>query len=219
MSDVDAGSRSGGGDVRRRLGGRSAVVTQKVRTATLELLDEVGYERLQLPAVAARAGVNKTTVYRRWPTKVLLVAELLQELTAEQVPVPDTGSLQGDLEAMLGQVAGVLRLPAVRAIIRAVITLADDDPEFDTARRRFWDLRFGQATVIVQRAVEREELPADTHPRTFLEQVFGVLYLRSLIIGSEVGPRELRELAAYCARTPATVGPASPKSRERIRSS
>ena len=207
MSDVGAGARDT--DLRRRPGGRSAAVARKVRTATLELLDEVGYEDLQLPAVAARAGVNKTTVYRRWPSKVLLVAQLLHDLTAEQVPIPDTGSLRTDLEGMLGQVADVLRLPAVRAIAGAVITIADDDPEIDAARRRFWDDRFGRAAVVVERAIERGELPADTHPRTFLEHVFGILYFRLLIIGSEVGPSELEELASSCARMAGTTLPES----------
>ena len=207
MSDVGAGA--GGTDLRRRPGGRSATVARKVRAATLELLNEVGYEELQLPAVAARAGVNKTTVYRRWPSKVLLVAQLLHDLTAEQVPIPDTGSLRTDLEGMLGQVADVLRLPAVRAVVGSVITIADDDPELDAARRRFWDERFGRAAIVVERAIERGELPADTHPRTFLEYVFGILYFRLLIIGSEVGPSELGELATSCARM---TGPAPSRS-------
>lgn len=177
--------------VRRRPGGRSATVRAQVREATLALLEEVGYERLLLTDVAARAGVNKTTVYRRWPTKPLLVAELLGDLADDQVPNPDTGTLKGDLEAMLTQVVAVLRLPAVRAVVRATITLADDDPEVDEARRRFWDRQLRDAAVVVTRAIERGELPEGTDPRLFLEQVFGPVYFRMLITGRDAAPTEL----------------------------
>lgn len=184
-----------GGDVRRRPGGRSGETATKVRVATLALLEELGYERLELPAVADRAGVNKSTVYRRWPTKPRLVAELLGQLADEEVPNPDTGALASDLEVMLGRVSALLEVRAVRAVIRAVITLADDDPEADAVRRGFWARQFDEAAPVVQRAVARGELPDGTDPRAFLERVFGPLYFRILITGSEVGPAELRELA------------------------
>src|SRR3954465_14571895 len=85
-------------DDRARPGGRAARVVEAVHSAALALLDEVGYEQLQLPDVAERAGVNKTTVYRRWPTKVALVADLLSVLMQTNVATPDTGSIQSDLE-------------------------------------------------------------------------------------------------------------------------
>ncbi len=186
-------------DVRRRPGGRSATVRAQVRDATLELLGDVGYDRLQLTEVATRAGVNKTTVYRRWPTKPQLVADVLGDLADDRVPNPDTGSLAGDLEEMLTQVAAVLRVPAVRAVVRAAITLADDDPEVDAVRRRFWDRQLDDAAVVVTRAVERGELPDGTDPRLFLEQVFGPVYFRVLVTGRDIEPAELRALASRSA--------------------
>ena len=79
---------------RPRPGGRSARVVTAVHAATLELLEDVGYEMLQLSDVAKRAEVNKTTVYRRWPTKTALVVDLLTSYTRGAVATPDTGSLQ-----------------------------------------------------------------------------------------------------------------------------
>ncbi len=182
-------------ETRRRPGGRSADVRERVRRATLDLLGEVGYERLQLTEVAARSGVNKTTVYRRWPAKPQLVADLLADLADEQVPNPDTGTLTADLAAMLDQVTTVLEQPAVRAVLRAVLTLADDDPEIDELRRAFWDRQLADAAVVVTRAVERGELAQDTDPRLFLERVFGPVYFRVLVAGRGLSPAELATLS------------------------
>lgn len=187
-------------EVRRRPGGRSAEVTAKVRAATLALLEEVGYEQLQLTDVAARAGVNKTTVYRRWPAKPQLVADLLGDLADERVPTPDTGALTTDLLRMLEQVVSLLQVRAVRAVLRAVVTLADDDPEVDALRRAFWDRQLDDAAVVVTRAIERGELPGGTAPRLLLEQVFGPVYFRVLVTGRAVDPATLRALAATAGR-------------------
>lgn len=176
---------------RRRPGGRSADVRARVHGATLALLAEQGYEALQLTDVAARAGVNKTTVYRRWTTKAQLVAGLVAELADERVPTPDTGSLRGDLAAMLAQVAALLEERAVRAVLRAVVTLADDDAAVDELRRTFWDDQLAGAAVVVTRAIARGELPDGTEPRLFLERVFGPVYFRVLLGGRALTPAEL----------------------------
>ncbi len=167
----------------------------RVRRATVDLLAEAGYEGLQVADVAARSGVHRATVYRRWPTKPRLVADLLTDLADEQVPNPDTGALATDLAVMLEQVASVLEQPAVRAVLRAVVTLADDDPEVDGLRRAFWDRQLADAAVVVERAVGRGELPSGTDPRLFLERVFGAVYFRTLVAGRRFSPAELAELS------------------------
>lgn len=182
-------------ETRRRPGGRSADVRKRVRQATLDLLGELGYERLQLTDVADRSGVNKTTVYRRWATKPQLVADLLTDLADEQVPTPDTGALATDLAAMLDQVVAVLAQAPVRAVLRAVVTLADDDPEVDRLRRDFWDRQLADAAVVVERAVERGELSVGTDPRLFLERVFGPVYFRTLVAGRGFSAAELATLS------------------------
>ena len=182
-------------DVRRRPGGRSALVRDAVRRACFELLEEVGYERLQLTDVAARAGVNKTTVYRRWPTKVELLAEFFADLAAAEAPMPDTGTLRGDLLALLREVSDLLDQAPVKAILRASLTLADDDEAAQAARSAFWDHRFGRSAALVERAVARGELADTTVPRPFLEAVFAPLYFRKLILGLPVTDDYLEGLA------------------------
>src|SRR5580692_10112751 len=70
-----------------------------LREAALELLTEIGYDRLTIEAVASRARASKTTIYRRWTGKAELVVDALNGLRST-APVPDTGSLRGDLEAI-----------------------------------------------------------------------------------------------------------------------
>lgn len=117
------------------------MVVATVRQATAELLDEVGYEALALPEVAARAGTNKTTVYRRWPTKAHLVADLFISLTAERDPGRDTGSLVGDLTAMLNDIVELLSSRSTRAVLSVLVGGALDDAT-RAARDALWADRF-----------------------------------------------------------------------------
>ena len=115
------------GEPRRRPGGRSARVRAAALEATLAELAESGYPELTLARVASRAGVNKTTLYRRWGTREALVLDAMLELAGEGVKIPDTGSLHGDLLAIArGSAATTARttawpcgLPAVRADVVA----------------------------------------------------------------------------------------------------
>ena len=72
-----------------------------IRAAILRLLADVGYGALTMDAVASEAGVGKATIYRRWRTKQDLVVDTISDLNREQASPPDTGSLEGDLRAML----------------------------------------------------------------------------------------------------------------------
>lgn len=164
---------------RRRPGGRSARARAAVLEATLAELLEVGYGGLRLEAVAARAGVHRTTVYRRWRDRRTLIAEALLAQRGPEVPVPDTGSVRGDLRALARAVAGSITTPLGAALAR---TLAADagSPEMATAAGAFWDERLRLAGAIVARAVERGELSPDTDADLLLEALVGPLYLRLL---------------------------------------
>src|SRR3954470_4023103 len=82
---------------------------QAILDAATHLLTEVGYDRMTVDALAARAGVSKPTIYRRWPGgKPEIVADAIRSKRAEAGELPDTGSLRGDLMALLGGVVGSL---------------------------------------------------------------------------------------------------------------
>ena len=116
-----------------RPGGRSERVRSNVLAATQELLAEGGYDALRVDDVATRAGVHKTTVYRRWPTKAALVMAVLDSRSAERVPVPDTGSLEGDLRQFARSIVGNLTTAGGPRLTRTLVTAADSSPELRSA--------------------------------------------------------------------------------------
>jgi AcrR family transcriptional regulator len=167
MAPVDATRAAGR---RPRPGGRSARVRAAVLAATLELLAERGYERTELPEVARRAGVNAATVYRRWGSKARLAGEALLERAEPLVPTPDTGALRTDLERLLVEGGALLRTPPVRAMFEILLAQSTNPAtEIAAARDRFLARHVEEARRIVDRAVERSELPAGTDPAALVE--------------------------------------------------
>ncbi|PZF62145.1 TetR family transcriptional regulator [Curtobacterium sp. MCBD17_034] len=157
-----------------RPGGRSARVLEAVYAAVGQLVGE-GAERVSFPLVAERAGVNPTTLYRRWPD----VGALLQEatvaaLTREGDPVPDTGSLDGDLigwaTAVVRDIGRIERARFLRAMVSARTDLVVHCAV--TERRR------EQAAAVIGRAAARGEAPPTVDQ--VLDHVIAPLYYRTV---------------------------------------
>lgn len=168
--------------------------------ATLELLEEIGYEALQLSDVAKRAQVNKTTVYRRWPNKAALVVELLASFTSVNVATPDTGSLRGDLEQLLGDIAAALANRAVRAVLYGTLTGAEESADIRIAQSRFWAERFGRSGTLVEKAIARGEVPPGTDPRSLLEMAASPIYFRTLYTVDPVDSGYISDIARRAIR-------------------
>lgn len=166
---------------RKRTGGRSARVRQAVLTATLDQLASQGIEGLTISEVATRAGVAETTIYRRWGTRTALVADAVTELAAVNNPVPDTGTLRGDLHQLADQISDLISRPGIARLLAAITALSADS-DVATARRRFWNDRFELTACVVRRAVERGELPESVLPREVLETLSAPLYFRLLVV-------------------------------------
>lgn len=182
----------------QRTGGRSAAVLAAVHEAAIALLGEVGYDALQLPEVAARAGVNKTTVYRRWPSKTHLVLDLMSALAARQVSGRDTGSLVGDLVALLEDLTVTLQSRVAQALL-AASTGGSFDAQAQAARVAFFNERFQRSGVIIERAIARGELPAGTDARLVLEDACSPIYFRLFVSGDPVTGTEIRRYAERAA--------------------
>jgi AcrR family transcriptional regulator len=150
-----------------RTRGRAARVVKRVLTAAAAELSRVGYAALSIEEVAARSGVNKTTIYRRWPTKAELVAAALTAIVRQR-PAIDTGTLRGDLRASLLMVLELK--PAERGIMRVFLT-ERTVPEVDVLARRFRDELFRMRVAMVERAVARGELPAGVDARLVVDLV------------------------------------------------
>jgi AcrR family transcriptional regulator len=163
---------------RPRTGGRSARVVTEVLSATLEEFAEQGYAGLSVEAVALRAGVNKTTIYRRWPTKADLVGAALVSLRDEDPEPPNTGSLRDDLHQVLQHWAAQMVTPRRRAIMQSLV-LANTDPEMQAIVRRMRAERPAIPQVVFERALKRRELPKGSDTQLIASALLGPLHSRT----------------------------------------
>ncbi len=179
-----SGERKTRGQVtpRRRLGGRSARVQAAVFEATLQVLQERGYEFTSIAEIAQRAGVHETSIYRRWGTKEALLVEALLARTEEVIRVPDTGTLRSDLVQLLEELRLFFQSPLGAAVTQLLVSTAGD-PEIGSARQIYWSKRFALVKVIFERAVQRGEMVASIDPQLLTEILIGPLYVRLLLTG------------------------------------
>jgi AcrR family transcriptional regulator len=181
-----------------RPGGRSARVRSAVLDAAIVLLEERGFEGTELPEIARRAGVNPTTVYRRWGTKAGLVGEALLERARPLTPTPDTGSVRSDLERLLVEGGELIRSPQVLALLEVLLREGPaPSGEVVEARDRFWAAHLDEFRQIVDRGVARGELPPGVDPAALVELVIGPVLVR-LFMGLDVSSEDIvtRALAA-----------------------
>jgi AcrR family transcriptional regulator len=161
---------------------RSEKARKAVLDAAAELLLARGLSAVSMDAVAERAGVSKATIYRWWPTKETLALDALFTEWAAASPYPrDTGTLRGDLLALLRPWARLAGSRPYGRVIAALITEAQTDPVFAAEyRHRVVEPRRDQARAIFRRAIERGEIPADTKIEVALDLLYGPLYHRLL---------------------------------------
>jgi AcrR family transcriptional regulator len=147
-------------------------------SATLEAFAEQGYAGLTIEAVALRAGVNKTTIYRRWPSKVELLGAALVSLRDEEPEPPDTGSLREDLLQLLRQVAARMATPRWRAIMQSLL-IGNADPEIQGVLQRMRDARPSIPSLVIERAITRRELPKGSDADLIASALLGPLHTRT----------------------------------------
>lgn len=171
-------------------------VTAAIRTAVFEELAEAGFARMSIEGIARRAGVGKTAVYRRWKSKLALVLDLVTAVAAQGLPVPRTGSLHGDVRALLEVAAGALRHPVASRVIPELLVESARNPEMARAiKAALLDSRDGVAAVVVREAVARGELPEGTDPDRALDLIAGPLYWRLAVVGGDLPEGYLDGLA------------------------
>ena len=169
-----------------RVKGRAARVVSDVLTATAEELSRVGYAALRVEDVAARSGVNKTTIYRRWPTKPELVGAALRAVW-ETPEVPDTGSLRSDFVASLSKSAAFAMSPIGRGLTR-VIQVERAHPELEPIARSLREDYRALREVLVQRGIDRHEVPPDTDARFLHDMMTAPIFSRLFTDGESIEP-------------------------------
>nr|WP_308406267.1 TetR/AcrR family transcriptional regulator [Streptomyces sp. AC602_WCS936] len=176
----------------RRPGGRTARIRAQVLEAARELLVERGYDELTMDAVAERAGVHRTTVYRRWRDVGGLLADVLDAAGGDDWRPPDTGTLEGDLVAVNAEVEAAL---AAEPVTASLIAASFRSQEAAAALRRFWEERYARCAVVVERAVRRGECPEGTCARRVLVAATAPVYQQLVLVRGGVDPGLGRQVA------------------------
>lgn len=179
---------------RRRPGGRSAKVKDAVVAATVAELREGGYDKLSIAAVAARAGVHESSIYRRWKTREGLAMEATFALFAGSVDIPDTGSLVKDLAVLMSVAARHLGSPLGRAAMQFALVVRDD-PAINGELHSLWARRFEAFRGVFDRAAARGEW-GGADPTLLLESLIGAAYLRVFLLRRPVTPKHMRAIVA-----------------------
>ncbi|MFD4739101.1 TetR/AcrR family transcriptional regulator [Streptomyces virginiae] len=173
-----------------------ADVTEAIRDAVVEELAAVGFSKMSIEGIARRAGVGKTAVYRRWKSKLHLVLDLVGAFAVDGLPVPATGSLYGDVRALLEVMSHVLRHPVASAVIPDLLVEAARNPEIaEAVRGALLDGQRRMAEGIVSAAVARGELAAGIDPAHALDLLIGPLYWRQVVVRDAVTGSHLDVLA------------------------
>ncbi len=169
------------GTTRRPGRPRSERARRAILQAAADLLLDEGGDRVSMDAVAERAGVSKATIYRWWPSKEMLTVDALLEWATAGSPPRDTGTLRGDLLALVQPWVREIRRRPFGRVIAALVSEAQSDPEFaQVYRARFVEQRRVPMRDAFERAIARGEIRADLDLEVALDLIYGPLYHRLL---------------------------------------
>ncbi|WP_433246265.1 TetR/AcrR family transcriptional regulator [Streptosporangium sp. CA-135522] len=182
----------------RRPGGRSVRVRAMAHQAVTDPVGERGYGNFTVGDVAARTGVADTSIYRRWGTLETLLMDVAVTWLTTTSPIPDTGSLDGDLRTYAANVARDITGPDGLAVLRLVIALSTAGQQGLHARDAFLAERARQLQVMLDRAGDRGEHPPDG--LEILDHVLAPMYIR-ILFGA--GPLTTAYVGGLVDRLPA----------------
>jgi AcrR family transcriptional regulator len=165
---------------------RSVAADDAIIEAATELFCEVGYDGLAVEAVAARAGVGKTTIYRRYDSKLDLVIAALERLARDVVTVSDTGVLRTDLLVLTESYQRLLTTTPMGRAIPMMLAAKSQNPELAVAHERLVAVRRGRAVDVIEAGIARGELPAGTDAGLVADLLIGALFLRIFVTGQPV---------------------------------
>jgi AcrR family transcriptional regulator len=169
---------------------RDPRVNRSILEAALELLADGGSEALTIEAVAARADVARTTVYRRWHAKDELVLAVLDDVAARLMPAPNLGDTRADLIAIVDTAVRVLTSTTIGRLMAALVSELPRNTALAQAfRRRLVDVRRREVRAVLERGLERGELRADVDTDAAPDLLIGPVYYRVLLTGQPPGRR------------------------------
>ena len=192
------GARPDGGARRGRP--RSEAARAAILDAAIALIREVGYDALAFEAIAARAGVGKATLYRWWPSRELLVAEAVGRIV-RAIPIPDGGTVEHDVLALMRRLARMYQDPATRVLLPALVAAMGRSAHVAESVRAAMVAPWRDAMrAVLERAIARGELRAETDVELALDLLSGPLFYRYLMLGQSVDESRTRALVHVVLR-------------------
>jgi AcrR family transcriptional regulator len=168
---------------------RDARNDQAILDAAVAILAEQGYSGLTIEGVAARAGVGRPTIYRRWPSKPALVVAALAQSALLAVPAADTGSLRSDLIAVQRHQVELMSSPESRRVTAGLVADLAADPELaESYVSQYLEPRRAVVWQVLQRGVDRGELDAGVDFALVYDLLGGPLFMRAVVWGQQLPP-------------------------------
>jgi AcrR family transcriptional regulator len=159
---------------------RSEESRSAILEATVALLDETTVQKLSIEAIAKRAGVGKTTIYRWWPSKAAVVIDAFMEHHLVRTPIPDDvpvrDALRGHLRSLIRQYRG----PSGRLVAQIIAESQYDASTLAAFRGRFWDGRRDAVHALLERGVKSGEIRKGVDVDLLVEMLYSPVYLRLL---------------------------------------
>jgi AcrR family transcriptional regulator len=162
--------------------------------AALDELGGVGYGAFTIEAVAARAGVAMSTVYRHWPDKLALIADAFQTFHQQLVPSTDSGSPRQRVERLVRHVAEVVVDSTFSVCIPALIEGAERDPRVRAFHHRYSAARRQPLVDLLAEGVAAGAFPAHLDPELAALALLGPIFYRRLMTGERFDPQRAGEL-------------------------
>lgn len=187
----------------RRPGGRTADVTRRINEAVLGLLIEGGIDACTFQNVAARAGIERSTLYRRNPDRWKTIVDAIIDLADRETPFNDSGSFHADLTDTLQRLAAILSSPMGPPIMSVAAALQAGHGPGETGR--FWANRQKQIRPMFDAAIARGELPVNVRQEDVFAMAAGPLFFRTFVIGRQVDDEFIAKVVdlicqVYCLR-------------------
>jgi AcrR family transcriptional regulator len=175
-------SVSGTGDESRRPGRpRSAECDEAILEAAVHLFAEGGFDGLTVEGVAARAGVGKATIYRRYPGKIDLVVAASRAFAIDGDAAPDTGDTRTDLRVLVDQLIAMLTDTPLGRVIPVIVADRMRVPELAQAHREIVEEKRARHRAVVSRGIARGDLRADVDVDAVVDAYVGPIFYRFLV--------------------------------------
>ena len=174
---------------------RGAGARERMLRAALEVLDEAGIAGLSMEAVARRAGASKATLYRRWPSTGALLVDAM-DATFQPFPTPDTGSLKGDVAALLTAFVTMLERTPFPRLLAAFIDAAERDPTLAALHADLTRRRREPLLAVLSQARERGGLDPRLDPELLTDLLTAPFFYRRFIAHRPIPPTLVDEVIA-----------------------